>query len=74
MDKKLTVDRILHLVTESDSDYGIDWNISDESDHGEELDYQATWEPVDPLDRAEEETALEEELQILNIVRMKFLD
>ena len=51
MEKRLTVDEVLYLVTESDSDDGTDWNISDGSDYGEELDYQAVWEPMDPLRR-----------------------
>ena len=68
MKKRLTVDEVLYLVTESDSDDGIDWNMSDGSDYGEELDYQAVWEPMDPLDRAEEATTLEEQLQHLNMV------
>ena len=35
MKKRLTVDEVLYLVTESDSDDGIDWNMSDGSDYGE---------------------------------------
>ena len=34
--------------------------MSDGSDYGKELDYQAVWEPMDP----EEETILEEQLQL----------
>ena len=72
MEKRLTTDKVLYLVTESDSDDGVDWNMSDGSDYGEELDYQAVWEP-DPLDCAEEETTLKEQFQHLNMVKKYFL-
>ena len=45
MEKRLTLYEIPNLVSESDPEDEINWNISDESDYGEEIDCQPVSEP-----------------------------
>ena len=50
----LTLDEVLNLVTESDPEEEINWNISDESEYGEDIDCELVWEQMDRHDRVEE--------------------
>ena len=67
--RNLTTDDVLHLLSESDSDNDIaDWNLSDDSECGEEVDFQAVWETANPLDQTQENNIFEEKFQQLNLV------